>query len=109
MAENSAHLVVHARLRPVGMLVAQARRLHFARRPVKLFGQAQPPRASHGAQGRELFGAGLFIHQHKKKNAPEKWFAQVRANDGKYMKSFLAEALRKRKQEAVENFLTTDC
>lgn len=47
------------------MLAAQTRRFHFARRPVEPFGQPQPPRAGHGAQGRKLFGTGLLIRQHE--------------------------------------------
>ena len=64
MAENPAHLVVQTLFRPVGMLAAQARRLHFARRPVEPLGQTQPPCAGHRAQRGELFGAGLLIRQH---------------------------------------------
>src|ERR1035437_6564164 len=64
MAENPAHLVVQARLRPVGMLLAQTRRFHFTRRPVEPLGQPQPPRTGHGAQRGNLFGTGLLIRQH---------------------------------------------
>jgi len=64
MVENPAHFVGETLFRPVGMLAAQARRLHFARRPVKLLGQTQPSRAGHRAQRGELLGAGLLIRQH---------------------------------------------
>src|SRR5476651_2568802 len=101
MAENPAHLVVHARLRPVGMLAVQTRRLHFARRPVKPFGQPQPPCASHGAQGRELLRAGLFIRQHEKIMRQKNGSRKRRANDGEYMKPFSAEVGKKQKQEAA--------
>jgi len=64
MAENPAYLVVQTLFRPVGMLAAQARRFHFARRPVEPLGQTEPPGAGHRAQRGELFGTGLLIRQH---------------------------------------------
>ena len=81
MAENPAHFVGEPLFRPVGILAAQARRLHFARRPVDPFGEPQPPRAGHRAQRGELFGTGLLIRQHglnmSQRNCPCKFEAPL--------------------------------
>jgi hypothetical protein len=67
MTENPAHFVIQACFRPIGMLMAQGRRFHFTRRPVKLFGQREATFRSHPAVNRELFGTGLLIRQHEKR------------------------------------------
>src|ERR1700722_8992082 len=64
MAENAPHLVLHPRLRPIGMLALHSSRLHFAGRPVKAFGHPQPFLAGHGAKDFNLFRCGLFILQY---------------------------------------------
>jgi hypothetical protein len=66
MAENSPHLVVHLRVRSIGMLTAHSSGLHLARRPVEAFGHSKPFLARHGAKNLNLFRPGLFIGQHEK-------------------------------------------
>jgi len=64
MGENAPHVSLHPRLRPVGMLDAQAGGLHFARGPIQAPGHLQPCLAGHGAKDFDLLWAGLFIRQH---------------------------------------------
>ena len=82
------------------MLRTEPRYFHFARRPAKLFRQRQAAFGRHPAVNRELLWAGLFIRQHEKRMRQKKGSRKRRASDGEYMKSFLAEARRKQKQEA---------
>jgi hypothetical protein len=65
MAEYLAHFVVQTLFWPVRMLMAQTRRFHFSRRPVKPLRQTKPPRTGYRAQSDNLFGTGLFIRQHE--------------------------------------------
>jgi hypothetical protein len=62
--ENTPHVGLYSRLRPVGMLRAHAGGLHFARGPIQTPRHPQPFLAGHGAEDFDLFCAGLFICQH---------------------------------------------
>jgi hypothetical protein len=103
LAENPRDFAPHFFLRPVRVLRTEPRRFHFARRPAKLFRQRQAAFGRHPAVNRELLRAGLFIRQHEKIMRQKNGSRKCRANDGEYMKPFLAEARGKQKQEAVEN------
>jgi hypothetical protein len=46
------------------MLMTQARRFHFPRRPIKSLREAHPLRTGHRAQRGDLFRTGLLIRQH---------------------------------------------
>lgn len=64
MEENTGHLTLDLLLGPLPVHNAQPRRLPFASRPVKLFGQLQPPLGRHPAKRLVLFRPGAFIGEH---------------------------------------------
>jgi hypothetical protein len=77
MAEYPADFLIQALFRPAGMLAAQSRRFHFARRPVKPLRQTKPPRSTHRAPRNDLFGTGLFIPPALFNHAPKEGSAQL--------------------------------
>jgi len=101
LAENPRGFAAHFFLRPVRVLRTEPRRFHLARRPAKLFRQREAAFGRHPAVNRELLRAGLFIRQHEKRMRQKKG-SRKHAGDGEYMKPFLAEVRRKRKQEAAQ-------